>query len=121
MNVVVCTDFRDVKSFSIIHRIGEILEVSEERGERLIKNGICRPFDNPKELNPNVDESKEETQVDTKDNEETQVENVEESKEETDEVANELFEENEVEIPSENTDEDIVVDAPKGRGRKKSK
>lgn len=44
MKVEVISDFRDVACFNVIHHKGEILDVEDARGAKLVSLNLCKAF-----------------------------------------------------------------------------
>ncbi len=68
MKVKVVISFHDAANFTIIHKVGDEIEVSEERAQKLIELGLVKKVDGKKAEKveePKVEEPKAEAPVET--------------------------------------------------------
>ena len=61
MKVKVVISFHDAGNFALVHKVGDVLEVSEERAQKLIDLGLVKKAEEKK---PKVEEPKAEEPVD---------------------------------------------------------
>lgn len=64
MKVKVVISFHDAANFALIHKVGDELEVSEERAQRLVDLGLVKKVEGKKAEEPK-DEPKAEVPVET--------------------------------------------------------
>lgn len=64
MKVKVVISFHDAANFALIHKVGDELEVSEERAQRLVDLGLVKKVEGKKAEEPE-DEPKAEVPVET--------------------------------------------------------
>lgn len=41
MKVIVVKEFRDIDNFDLIHKVGDIIDVDDARGQRLVEIGVA--------------------------------------------------------------------------------
>jgi len=41
MKLTVKSEFRDIRNFDLIHKVGEVIDVEDSRGRFLVKLGLC--------------------------------------------------------------------------------
>lgn len=59
MKVIVLSEFRDLNDFSVVHKVGDILEVADDRAAKLIELGLTQTEKKAEAKEPKKTEGKE--------------------------------------------------------------
>lgn len=124
MKVVVLNEFRDKTRFTLVHHIGETLEVDEERGKTLISLHLVEEWKEIPETPPteggeeNAQTTDEGSEVNTPEETQEEVKTPDETGKDVSDESSEVTETEESET-SEETGKEVETPEPKRKRKKK--